>query len=287
MTNKVYLDDNMIVLSGIPSDTVNFIYLDPPFNTGKKQSRTRIKVARSNKNASDRVGFGDKPYKTTEVGTYEFADDYDNYFEFINPRLQELYRVLSPVGSMYFHIDYREAHYCKVNLDRIFGRNCFLNELIWAYDYGAKSTKKWPTKHDTILVYVKNPKEYTFNQDAIDRIPYMAPAMVGDEKAGRMKRQTDVLWQTIIGTNSQERKDGLNYPTAKPMNLIRQFVLASSNPGDMCLDPFAGSGVLGAVCLELNRQFMLIDNSKVALKAMQHRFKGQDVEFYINRKITR
>ena len=251
--------------------SVDLIYIDPPFNTGKQQKRTQIRTIRSEQ--GDRTGFAGQRYRTLELGSKNFADIFDDYLAFLEPRLLEAHRVLSSGGTLYFHIDYREVHYCKIMLDGIFGRDCFLNEIIWAYDYGARSKKKWPAKHDNILVYVKDPKNYTFNAEAIGRIPYMAPGLVGKEKAARGKLPTDTWWHSIVGTNSKEKT---GYPTQKPLGVVTRVVQASSNAGDLVLDFFAGSGTIGQVCLELDRRFILIDNNAQALQVMANRFDGTD-----------
>jgi site-specific DNA-methyltransferase (adenine-specific) len=206
------------------------------------------------------------------LGTQAYTDIFDDYLQFLAPRLEEAHRLLAPHGSLYFHIDYREVHYCKVLLDQIFGRQCFLNEIIWAYDYGGRTRKKWPPKHDNILWYAKDPDCYIYNLDQIDRIPYMAPKLVGPEKAARGKLPTDTWWHTIVGTNSKEKT---GYPTQKPLGVLRRILRASSNPGDLVLDFFAGSGSTGAACLELDRSFILIDNNPQALQVMARRFAGQ------------
>ena len=191
--------------------------------------------------------------------------------------MREAHRILKPDGSLYFHIDYREVHYCKILLDAIFGRESFLNEIIWAYDYGARSKSKWPTKHDNILWYARDPNHYTFNLDAVDRIPYMAPGLVGREKAEKGKTPTDTWWHTIVPTNGKEKT---GYPTQKPLGILRRIISASSNPGEVVLDFFAGSGTTGAVCLELDRQFILIDENPQALEVMHSRFANQsDIEW--------
>ena len=267
MTNHIYYADNLPVLQDLPDGSVDLIYIDPPFNTGKKQQRNSLQTVRSEN--GDRTGFGGHRYETVSLATRAYTDAFDDYLAFLQPRLVEAYRVLSPTGSLYFHIDYREVHYCKLLLDGIFGRECFLNEIIWAYDYGARSTRKWPAKHDNILLYAKDPDSYTFNADAVDRIPYMAPDLVGPEKAERGKLPTDVWWHTIVPTNSKEKT---GYPTQKPLGIMRRILLASSNPGDTVLDFFAGSGTTGAACLELDRRFILVDNNEQALHVMAHRF---------------
>ena len=260
--------DNLELLKEIDSESIDLIYIDPPFNTGKTQRRTSIKTVQDE--AGARVGFLGKHYKTETLGTKSYNDAFDNFMEFLEPRLLEAYRVLKKQGSLYFHIDYREVHYCKILLDQIFGRDSFLNEIIWAYDYGARTTKKWPAKHDNILYYAKDPDHYTFNYDAIDRIPYMAPGLVGPEKAAKGKTPTDTWWHTIVSPTGKEKT---GYPTQKPEGILRRIVSASSNPGDMVLDFFAGSGTTGAVCNELGRNCILIDNNPEAIEVMKKRLQ--------------
>jgi len=267
--HRIYFSDNLQILKTIPSNSIHLIYIDPPFNTGHVQSRIRIQTIQSEE--GDRIGFQGKRYATRKIGEGRYADQFDDYLAFLEPRLLEALRVLTANGSLYFHIDYREVHYCKLLLDEIFGRSCFLNEIIWAYDYGARTKNRWPAKHDNILWYAKNPKKYTFNYEEIKRIPYMAPGLVGKEKADRGKLPTDTWWHTIVGTNSREKT---GYPTQKPLGIIRRIVQASSNPGDIVLDFFAGSGTVGAACLELSRRFILVDNNPQAIAVMKERFKG-------------
>jgi site-specific DNA-methyltransferase (adenine-specific) len=270
MDNQIYFGDNLEILKTLPSESIDLIYIDPPFNTKKVQKRTAIKTIQDS--TGDRRGFKGNTYRTIELETKAYNDSFDSYIDgFLRPRLEEAYRLLKPHGSLYFHIDYREVHYCKLLLDTIFGRECFLNEIIWAYDYGGKSKNKWPAKHDNILVYVKNPKDYTFNVYEVDRIPYMAPGLVGPEKAARGKLPTDTWWHTIVPTTSAEKT---GYPTQKPLGIINRIIRVSSNPEDAVLDFFAGSGTTGASCLDLKRRFILIDNSKQALEVMAKRFSG-------------
>jgi site-specific DNA-methyltransferase (adenine-specific) len=269
MVSRIVFADNMPILRAMPEASIPLIYIDPPFNTGKTQRHTALKTVRSA--TGDRRGFQGERYETIMLGSRAYPDIFDDYLAFLEPRLVEAYRVLAPHGTLYFHIDYREAHYCKVLLDTIFGRRCFLNEVIWAYDYGGRTKRKWAPKHDTILVYVKDPARYTFNADAIDRVPYMAPGLVGPEKAARGKVPTDTWWHTIVPTNSRERT---GYPTQKPLGVLSRIVAASSNPGDPVLDFFAGSGTTGAACLALGRPFVLVDNNPQALDVMARRFAG-------------
>ena len=267
MKNRIYFGDNLPILRSLDSESVSLIYIDPPFNTGKIQARTQIESVQSND--GDRIGFGGKRYETIKLGSKGYVDFFDDYLGFLEPRLREAYRLLKPDGSLYFHIDYREVHYCKVLLDTIFGRECFLNEIIWSYDYGGRTKKKWPPKHDNILWYAKDPGSYIYNIDSIERIPYMAPGLVGPEKAARGKLPTDSWWHTIVPTNGKEKT---GYPTQKPLGIIRRIILASSNPGDMVMDFFAGSGTVGEVCLRTDRSFILMDNNLQAIETMRRRF---------------
>jgi site-specific DNA-methyltransferase (adenine-specific) len=187
--------------------------------------------------------------------------------------------VLTKTGSLYVHLDSREVHYVKVLLDSIFGRECFLNEIIWAYDYGGRARRRWPAKHDTILLYVRDPRRYYFDPEAAERIPYMAPGLVGPEKASRGKRLTDTWWSTIVPTHGRERT---GYPTQKPLSILRRIVLTSSPPGGLVADFFAGSGTTGVAAYESGRRFLLVDNSAEALDVMQQRFAN-----YQGVKLTR
>ncbi|MFH0963852.1 MAG: site-specific DNA-methyltransferase [Planctomycetota bacterium] len=267
----IHLADNLAVLRDLPAASVDLIYIDPPFNTGKVQQRTQLKTVRSE--SGDRVGFQGRRYESIVLGTKRFSDLFDDYLAFLEPRLIAAHRVLSPDGSLYFHVDYREVHYCKVLLDNIFGRECFLNEIIWAYDYGGRPRNKWPPKHDNILLYAKDPSNYVFNYDEIERIPYMAPGLVGPQKAARGKLPTDTWWHTIVPTNGAEKT---GYPTQKPLGILRRIIQASSRPGGLVLDFFAGSGTTGAAALQLGRRFLLVDNSHEALEVMARRFDGAD-----------
>lgn len=257
----------MEVLPSIPDGSVDLIYIDPPFNTGKVQERTRIKTVRDEK-GGDRVGFKGRKYRTEKLGTQAFVDAFDDFLEFLESRLREAHRILAADGSLFLHLDYREVHYCKVLLDSIFGRECFQNEIIWAYDYGARSKKRWSPKHDSILWYSKSPDSYTFNYEEVDRIPYMAPGLVGKEKAARGKTPTDVWWHTIVPTKSAERT---GYPTQKPLGILTRIVKVHTKPGDLVLDFFAGSGTLGEAAARLGRDFILIDNNPDAAQIMAQR----------------
>ena len=270
---RIIYGDNLEVLAQIEDASVPLIYIDPPFNTGETQVRERLAVTRDEH--GDRTGFAGRRYRTERIDSQSFDDTFDDYLGFLEPRLREAHRVLAPNGTLYVHLDYREVHYVKVLLDEIFGRECFLNEIIWAYDFGARPRRRWPAKHDNILVYVKNPNDYVFNSDDIDRIPYMAPGLVGPEKAARGKLPTDTWWHTIVSPTGKEKT---GYPTQKPLGILRRIIAASSNPGDLVLDCFAGSGTTGAAALELGRDFLLIDNNEQAIETMAKRFEGVEVE---------
>ena len=275
MVKQIYLGENLSILKTLPSESVDLIYIDPPFNTGKEQARRSIRVRRDD--GGDRVGFGGQSYSTELLNERAYQDSFDDFLSFLRPRLLEAWRLLKAQGSLYFHIDYREAHYCKIMLDEIFGRESFINEIIWAYDFGGRPKNRWPAKHDTIFFYAKDAKNYTFNRDDIDRIPYMAPGLVGKEKAEKGKLPTDVWWHTIVGTNSKEKT---GYPTQKPFGVIERIVRASSNPGDLVMDFFAGSGTVGAVCEKLERNYILIDQNPEAWDVMKTRFADvKDIEW--------
>ncbi len=262
----VVLADNMDVLISLPSECFQMIYIDPPFNTGRVQKRQSISTRRAV--GGDRVGFKGLTYETVRGKVSAYDDSFADYWGFLEPRLEEAWRLLAPTGTLYLHLDYREVHYAKVLLDALFGRECFLNEIIWAYDYGARSKSKWPTKHDNILVYVKDPSDYYFNSDGVDREPYMAPGLVTPEKAERGKLPTDVWWHTIVSPTGREKT---GYPTQKPEGIIRRMVAASSRQGDWLLDFFAGSGTLGAVAQKMGRRYLLVDNNPEALAVMRAR----------------
>jgi site-specific DNA-methyltransferase (adenine-specific) len=266
--NHILEGDNLELLSSLPSGFCQMVYLDPPFNTGRTQTKTSRTMKR-NADGSQK-GFGGNSYDVTVTMLHSYDDQFTDYWAFLSPRLEECYRILSETGTLYLHLDWREAHYAKVALDALFGRECFLNEIIWAYDYGAKSTKRWPTKHDTILVYVKNPDTYYFNSDEVDREPYMAPGLVTEEKRARGKLPTDVWWHTIVSPTGKEKN---GYPTQKPLGLLRRMIHASTREGDLVVDPFAGSGTTGEAAAELGRRFLLIDSHPEAISVMKNRLR--------------
>jgi DNA modification methylase len=266
--DEILLGDNLDLLPSFAEESFQLIYIDPPFNTGRAQIRRTLRTVPDE--AGDRTGFQGRRYKTRLLQESSYRDSFEDYLAFLAPRLEEAHRLLTKTGTLYFHIDYREAHYCKLLLDEIFGREGFLNEIVWAYDYGARSKRSWPKKHDTILVYVKGPAEYFFDSEEVDREPYMAPGLVTEEKVAKGKLPTDVWWHTIVATNGHEKT---GYPTQKPEGIVRRMVQASTREGDWCLDFFAGSGTLGAVAAGLGRRYVLIDSNPEAVRVMRARLE--------------
>jgi site-specific DNA-methyltransferase (adenine-specific) len=273
--DQILLGENMQLLPTFADASFQLVYIDPPFNTGKVQARQTLQAVRDDD--GPHTGFQGHRYSTTLLSSSSYSDSFDDYLAFLEPRLLHAHRLLKREGTLYFHIDYREAHHCKLLLDRIFGRQCFLNEIIWAYDYGGRTKRRWPAKHDTILVYVKDPSAYYFDSQEVDREPYMAPGLVTPEKAARGKLPTDVWWHTIVPTSGHEKT---GYPTQKPEGIVRRMVQASTRPGDWCLDFFAGSGTLGAVAAQLGRHYVLIDSNPQAVQIMRRRLGsgGEDLQ---------
>ena len=275
--NLVVKGDNLLLTRALPDESIDLIYIDPPFNTGKVQTRHVMRNVRSA--TGSRVGFKGQTYDTIKGTAFGYNDSFEDYWNFLEPRLEEAWRLLTPNGTLYLHLDFREVHYAKVLLDALFGRECFLNEIIWAYDYGARAKRKWPAKHDNILVYVKNPDSYHFNSEEVDREPYMAPGLVTPEKAALGKLPTDVWWHTIVSPTGKEKT---GYPTQKPLGILRRIITASSKPNDWVLDFFAGSGTTGVAAAELGRNFVLVDQNDEAIEVMKNRFHNQlltDVRF--------
>ena len=268
----VVLGDNADVLPRLPDGFFQLVYVDPPFNTGGRRDRRTLRT--SVDATGDRIGFGGRRYATVETGRMSYPDTFEDYAGFLAPRLEEARRLLTASGTLYVHLDWREAHYCKVLLDDIFGRDCFLNEVIWAYDFGGRAKDRWPAKHDTILVYVKQAGAHLFDQDQIERVPYLAPGLVGPEKAARGKLPTDVWWHTIVPTTGREKT---GYPTQKPEGVLRRVLMPSSRPGDWVLDFFAGSGTTGAVASRLGRRFVMVDENPAAVEVMRGRIPGATV----------
>jgi site-specific DNA-methyltransferase (adenine-specific) len=273
-TNTVYFGDNLAVLKSIPDSSVQLIYIDPPFNTGREQQRSKVTTKRNDQ--GNRIGFKGQRYETVKSTILSYDDQFANYWDFLEPRLEEAFRILKQTGTLYLHLDYRESHYAKVLLDALFGPECFLNEIIWAYDYGGKSKSRWPSKHDTILVYVKDPASYFFDSESVDREPYMAPGLVTPEKVEKGKLPTDVWWHTIVSPTGKEKT---GYPTQKPVGILRRIIQASSKEGDVVLDFFAGSGTTGFVANQLGRKFILVDQNPESIEIIRSRLPEGSYKF--------
>ena len=266
--------ENLAVLSVLPDESFTVVYADPPFNTGQARVHRTTRSVPAAAGQGDRVGFSGRSYHTVPGPLRRYEDSFQDHLAFLEPRLVHARRVLRPEGTLYLHLDYREVHYAKILLDAIFGRECFLNEIIWAYDFGGRSTRRWPAKHDTILVYVKDPRRYHFDAAEVDREPYMAPGLVGPEKAARGKLPTDVWWHTIVSPTGKEKT---GYPTQKPLGVLRRIVAASSRPGDWVLDFCAGSGTTGAAAQLLGRKFVCVDSNEQAIAVMRERLPAAAV----------
>ena len=273
----LYQGDNLAILETLEDESVDLIYIDPPFNTGRSQQRSKETTKRNDE--GDRVGFKGKRYETVKSQVLSYDDQFEDYWAFLEPRIVQAKRILKSTGTLYLHLDYREAHYAKVLLDALFGPDCFLNEIIWAYDYGGKAKSRWPAKHDTILVFVKDPKNYFFNSEEVDREPYMAPGLVTEEKVAKGKLPTDVWWHTIVSPTGKEKT---GYPTQKPIGILRRIIQASSKEGDTVLDFFAGSGTTGVVAKDLGREFILVDQNPEAIAVIQQRLTGTRYQFIHN-----
>ena len=249
--------------------------MDPPFNTGKTRARTSLRTVRDP--GGDRNGFSGRRYRSVPTGRKAFADDFDDLPAFLEPRLVEARRLLRPDGSFFLHLDYREVHYCKVLLDGIFGRESFLNEILWAYDYGGRSRRKWPAKHDNILWYAKDPAKYTFCYEAMDRIPYLAPGLVTPAKAARGKTPTDTWWHTIVSPTGKEKT---GYPTQKPLGILNRIIRVHTEAGQTVLDFFAGSGTTGEAAVRNGRSAVLIDSNEEAVRVMARRLAFAQPRFH-------
>jgi site-specific DNA-methyltransferase (adenine-specific) len=264
---KIILGDNAEVLPRLPERLARLIYIDPPFNTGKAQKRDRMQVT-ATAGEGDRGGFGGRRYEVEKIDSSSFDDAFEDFETFLIPRIEASLRCLTPDGSLFVHLDFREVHYIKVALDRVLGRERFMNEIIWAYDYGGRPKNRWPSKHDTLLWYSMNPANYVFNYDEMDRIPYMAPGLVTPEKAERGKTPTDVWWHTIVATSGREKT---GYPTQKPLGVLNRVIKVHSCPDDVVLDFFAGSGTTGESAARHGRGFVLVDNNAEAVRVAADR----------------
>lgn len=261
--NRLIHADCLPALITLPDSSVNLIYIDPPFNTGKVQVKETKRAAASSAQTRKTSGFGGREYHLETTNTLGYVDRFDDYMGFLRPRLVEAHRLLAANGSLFFHIDWRESAHCRLLLDEIFGSSAHcINEIIWAYDYGGRTKKQWAPKHDTIFWYAKNPRDYVFNYAAIDRVPYMAPSLQTPERAKRGKVPTDTWWHTIVPTNGNEKT---GYATQKPLGVLRRIVAVHSNADELVLDFFAGSGTTGEAAQEVGRRYLLVDKSMAAV----------------------
>lgn len=270
---SILLGDAIKMLPKINKNSIQLVYIDPPFNTGQEMTYSKVKTERS-VDISGFVGYQGNRYSRKMISRISFKDKFDDYISFLMDRVKLAYPLLTDDGSFFLHADYREIHYIKIEMDKLFGRDNFINEIIWSYDFGARSKSRWSAKHDNILWYAKDKSNYIYNYEAIDRVPYLAPSLVGSEKAARGKTPTDVWWNSIIGTNSKERKDGCGYPTQKPLNILERIILVHSNIGDTVLDFFAGTGTTGIAAIKHNRKSVLIDRNKKAIDVIKHRYNN-------------
>lgn len=221
----------------------SLIYIDPPFNTGDTQ----------------------------KLGANSYKDLLENsmWLAMMADAFDKAYELLDDHGSLFVHVDWRCSWKIRFILENQLNWH-FQNEIIWAYDYGGRSKKRYPRKHDNIYWYTKHPTNYTFNYDEIDRIPYMAPGLVGKEKAAKGKTITDCWWHTIVPTMGKER---VGYPTQKPMGILERIVKVHSNPGDTVIDLFAGSGTTGDAAAKNGRNFVMVDSNEQAIEVMKKRLE--------------
>lgn len=280
---EIHEAENLEFLRAQASESFELVYIDPPFNSGQARRHQPLRVERAQD--GDRVGFGGQRYRTDPSGPERsYEDTFDDYMSFLAPRLEELHRVLTPTGSLFLHLDPRESHYAKVFLDGLFGRASFQNEIIWAYDYGGRSRSRWSGKHDVILWYTRDPRRFTYRYEDIDRVPYMAPKLVGPEKAKRGKTPTDVWWQTIVPPGGKERT---GYPTQKPLAILHRIVKVHSDPGDRVLDVFAGSGTTGEAAASLGRRAVLVDQNPDAIEVMGERLAAFEPQVFPRKSTVR
>ena len=270
---RIVLGENLEVLRALPAGFARLVYVDPPFNTGQRQQRRRIRAQEDA--AGERTGFRGRRYRVTGLESASYTDRRDDWLDFLMERLEASLRCLTPDGSLFVHLDPRESHYAKVALDGLLGRERFMNEIVWAYDFGGRGKRRWPAKHDVILWYALEPGQHVFDLEAVDRIPYMAPGLVSPEKARRGKTPTDVWWHTIVPTSGREKT---GYPTQKPLGVLERIVKVHTEPGDVVLDFFAGSGTTGEAAARHGRGFCLVDEHPEAARVMAARLAAHGPE---------
>jgi len=251
--DKLILGDNLEILKTLKDETVDLIYIDPPFFSNRIYE----------------VVFGDE----AEIRSFEdrWEGGVNVYVAWMKERVQELYRVLKPTGSLYLHCDWHASHHLRVMLDEIFGSKQFQNEVIWWYGGGGASKDRFGRKHDNIYLYSKG-KSKTFNIDDV-REPYKWTA--GQKRADGSERDytkgkiPDDVWN-IHGVLPWA-KERQGYPTQKPEALLERMIKASSNKGGVVLDSFCGCGTSLAVAQRLGRHWIGIDISPTAIKLVERR----------------
>ena len=277
--NRLLLGDNLAVMSALLPEyegRINLIYADPPFFTNRKYSA--------------RIGRGEDSRKpegwALAEGYHDHWLDLDTYLDFLYQRLQLMYRLLSPNGTLYLHLDWHVDSYARVLLDEIFGHDHLLNEIIWTYHGPSPIRRAFNRKHDTILAYVKG-DGYVFNADAV-REPYHPSTIQtfkASPKAGfgkvpdleRGKVPEDWWYFPVVARLHNERT---GYPTQKPESLLERIILASSNKDDLVADFFCGSGTTPVVAARLERKFIASDIMLRAVHTICQRLTASSAESF-------
>jgi DNA modification methylase len=301
----LYCAENLEVLRRhIPDAFADLVYLDPPFNSnatysvlfgpaGGVKRETRVKafddIWRWDQTAAasfHEVAAAGGPVAATLAGlrTMLGPSTMLAYLAMMAPRLLELRRVLKPTGSIYLHCDPTSSHYLKVLMDAVFGAEHFQNEIIWHYQTGGASKVRFSRKHDTIFFYTRSP-DWRFHGDRI-AVPRTEKAMARAQhpRGARIaadddtKNPNDVLLVQQMNPMARER---LGYPTQKPEALLEQLILASSDPGEVVLDPFCGSGTTVAVAQRLERRWIGIDISHLAISLAERRLRALGASDYV------
>ena len=250
-------------MQAIQRGAVDLIYADPPYGTEKVRKGKAGKF-------DDRFG------------------GLENYLAWMRPRLRAMWDVLSENGSLYLHVDPSVSHYLKIELDHIFGRKAFRNEIAWCYAGPSVSNRDFPRKHDTILRYAAG-KEWTFNADAA-RMPCKTLNLGGHGPTGKgitqEMREKYLLrgklcedWWEGIYPVQRTNSEGTGYPTQKPIKLLERIIGASSNAGDMVLDPFCGSGTTLVAAKRLGRKYIGIERNPDAIEIARKRLSDEDSLF--------
>lgn len=256
-TGVIHCADNLEALARLPADSVDLVYLDPPFF--------------SNRNYE--VIWGDE----AEVRSFEdrWEGGIQVYIGWMRERMIELHRVLKPTGSIYLHCDWHAGHYLKVMMDGIFGPKLFLNELVWFYKTGGASKRHWSRKHDTILMYIKT-KDYTFNRVKeksylMHKYGFSNVTIEHDEGGDYTWVNPRDVWDIPALRGNQP--EALGYPTQKPEALLSKIIEASCPEGGVVLDPFCGCGTAIAVAQKLDCEWIGMDISPTAVGIMERRLE--------------